>query len=151
MIILSPYAKYMRNGKPHPKNYPWWKEVIDHIDDEIIQVGVTGEPPIVSDFRHNLPLDELGKLVDECSTWMSVDSFLQHFAWDRRKYGIAIFSQSDPIIFGHPENSNLLKDRSYLREQQFWLWEQCEFNADAFVKPEVVLDTLHKNFGVKLK
>ena len=27
-IVIFPWAKYMRNGAPHPKNYPWWPELI---------------------------------------------------------------------------------------------------------------------------
>ena len=53
-----------------------------------------------------------------------------------------LFGQSDPLIFGHPENINLLKDRKYLREQQFWWWEQCEYKEDAFVRPEEVIKYL---------
>lgn len=150
MILLSPYAKFMRNGALHPKNYPWWDEVIANIDDEIIQVGIEGEDPFVSDFRKNLPLTELAKLVDQCTTWLSVDSFFQHFCWDLKKSGIVVWGQSDPLIFGHPENVNLLKDRKYLREKQFWWWEQCEFKADAFVEPKVILQAL-KQFDVKIK
>ncbi len=150
MIIIAPYARGMRNEKPHPKNYPWWPEVIKQIDDEIIQVGVEGETQLVPDFRKNLSLTELGKLVDECTTWISVDSFFQHFCWDRKKYGIVLFGQSDPLIFGHPENMNLLKDRKYLRDKQFWLWEQCEFKKDAFVQPKKVIEAL-KNFDVNIK
>ena len=63
---------------------------------------------------------------------------------------IESLNESDPVIFGHPENVNLLKDRKYLREKQFWLWEQCEFNADAFVTSDVVLEAL-ESFGVELK
>jgi hypothetical protein len=58
-----------------------------------------------------------------------------------------VFGQSDPNIFGHPENINLLKDRKYLREKQFWIWEQAEFIEEAFVTPDVVIDAL-KKFGV---
>lgn len=150
MIILSPFAKLMRDGKPHPKNYPWWNEVITSIDEEVIQVGVTGEPQLTSDFRKNLSLSDLGNLISECKTWLAVDSFFQHYCWDLKKPGIVVWGQSDPNIFGHPENTNLLKDRSYLREKQFWWWEQCEFKAEAFVEPNVVLEAL-KVFGVKLK
>lgn len=150
MIIIAPWARGMRNGMPHPKNYPYWIEVIKHIDEEIIQVGSSGEQQLVSDFRQNLKLTELADLVKSCKTWMGVDSFFQHFCWDLNKPGIVIFGQSDPNIFGHKENINLLKDRSYLREKQFWLWEQCEFRIDSFVEPDVVLDALNK-FGVKLK
>lgn len=150
MILLSPFAKPMRNGESHPKNYPWWEEVVSRIDEEIIQVGSSGESLFVKDSKQGLSLDELGLLVDQCKTWLSVDSFFQHFCWERKKPGIAIFAQSDPNIFGHPENINLLKDRKYLREQQFWLWEQCEFNADSFVKPDIVLEAL-KKFDVNIK
>ena len=150
MILLSPYAKQMRNGEKHPKNYPWWEEVISHIDEEIIQVGVTGETPLVDNVQLSLPLPELAKLVDECKSWVTVDTFLQHFAWDRKKYGVAIFAQSDPLIFGHSENYNLLKDRKYLREKQFWLWEQCAYIEEAFVSPSKVLEALQA-FDVNIK
>lgn len=150
MIIISPFARGLREPRPHPKNYPYWKEVIEKIDDEIIQVGVKGEEQLVDDFRTNLKLTELAELVKSCTTWVSLDSFFQHFCWDLGKKGIVIFGQSDPKIFGHPENINLLKDRKYLREKQFWLWEQCEYNKDAFVEPTVVLEEL-KKLGVKIK
>lgn len=150
MIIISPYARKMRNGKLNPKNYPYWEEVVRGIDEEIIQIGVEGEEPLVPDFRKHLALYELAALTTQCKTWMSVDSFFQHFCWDLNKPGIVLFGQSDPNIFGHPENVNLLKDRKYLREKQFWLWEQAEYDKDAFVEPEIVLNELEK-FGVKLK
>jgi ADP-heptose:LPS heptosyltransferase len=137
----------MRNGAKHPKNYPYWEEVLKHVNEPVIQVGVDGETQLVSDFRKNLPLYELEKLVKECKTWLSCDSFIQHFCWDLGKPGIVVFGQSDPNIFGHPENINLLKDRKYLREKQFWIWEQAEFIEEAFVTPDVVIDAL-KKFGV---
>ena len=150
MILLSPFAKQIRNGETHPKNYPWWFEVLASIDEDVIQVGVEGEQQLVPTFMRGLPLHELSKFVDQCKTWISIDSFFQHFCWDKNKPGIVIFGQSDPNIFGHPENINLLKDRKYLREKQFWLWEQASYNENAFVKPKVVLKAL-KKFNVKLK
>lgn len=150
MIILSPYAKTMRNGKQHPKNYPYWEEVISQVKEHIVQVGVEGEVPLVADFRQNLSLADLAELIKECKTWMGIDSFFQHYCWDQGKPGIVLWGQSDPVIFGHPENVNLLKDRKYLREKQFWLWEQCEFNAESFVTHDVVLEAL-ESFGVELK
>lgn len=149
MIIISPFAKYMRNGARHPKNYPFWKDVIENIKEPIIQVGVEGETQLVDDFKKNLTLDDLAELTKKCKTWISCDSFFQHFCWDLHKPGIVIFSQSDPNIFGHPENINLLKDRKYLREKQFWIWEQAEYDEDAFVEPNIVLDEL-KKFNVEL-
>jgi len=142
MIIIAPYAQKLRNKKENPKNFPYWKELIAMIDQPIVQVGVKGELQLVEDFRPNLSLGELTQLIQECKTWISVDSFFQHFCWDLKKTGIVIWSQSDPNIFGHEENINLLKDRKYLRKEQFWLWEQCEYNKDAFVDPTQVLKHL---------
>lgn len=142
MIIIAPYAQKLRNGKENPKNYPYWKELIAIIDQPIVQVGVKGEQQLVEDFRLNLSISELTQLVQECKTWISVDSFFQHLCWDLKKPGIVIWSQSDPIIFGHKENINLLKDRSYLRKDQFHIWEQCEYNKDAFISPTQVLKHL---------
>jgi len=143
MIIISPFSKTLRNGKTNPKNYPYWKELIRLIDEPIVQVGIDGEEQLVDDFRKNLSLDELGSLVNQCRTWISCDSFFQHFAWDKQKYGIVLWSVSDPNIFGHPENINLLKDRKYLVQNQFLWWEHTEYDATKFVEPEVVLEYLN--------
>jgi ADP-heptose:LPS heptosyltransferase len=144
MIIISPYAKAMRENKKHPKNYPYWKELISLIQEPVVQVGIVGEEQLVPDFRQNLSMNELKELVLECRTWISVDSFFQHFCWDLNKPGIVLFGQSDPNIFGHPENTNLLTDRKYLREKQFWIWEQADFIEESFVKPEIVIKHLYK-------
>jgi ADP-heptose:LPS heptosyltransferase len=149
MIIISPYAKKLREEKIHPKNYPYWNYVIEKIKEEIIQVGVEGELQLVSDFRKNLSMSELKSLILECKTWISVDSFFQHYCWELGKPGIVLFGQSDPNIFGHPENINLLKDRKYLREKQHWLWEQCDFDENAFVKSNEVINAL-KKFNVNV-
>lgn len=150
MILIAPFARGMRNGMPHPKNYPYWNEVISRINEPVVQVGVAGETQIAPTFHKNFSLSDLSQLVHECTTWISVDSFFQHFCWDLNKPGIVLFGQSDPNIFGHPENVNLLKDRKYLREKQFWLWEQCEFMAESFVEPDVVIEAL-KQFNVQVK
>jgi hypothetical protein len=142
MIIIAPYAQKLRNGNNNPKNYPWWSELISMIDEPIVQVGIGGETQLVNDFRINLSIAELTDLIPKCRTWISVDSFFQHFAWDLNKPGIVLWGQSDPLVFGHSENTNLLKDRKYLREKQFWWWEQCDYNEDSFVKPEEIVKYL---------
>lgn len=146
LIIISPYSKTLKNGKINPKNYPYWKELIKLINDPIVQVGIDGEEQLVDDFKKNLSINELGKLVDQCKTWISCDSFFQHFAWDRQKYGIVLWSVSDPLIFGHPENINLLKDRSNLVKNQFLWWENTEHDPNKFVNPEMVIESLNANF-----
>jgi ADP-heptose:LPS heptosyltransferase len=142
MIIISPYSKKLISGKQNPKNYPYWKELIAKIDEPIVQVGVDGEEQLVPDFRKNLSIDELRKLIGQCRTWISCDSFFQHLAWDENKKGIVLWGISDPLIYGHPENINLLKDRKYLAENQFLWWEYTEHRNERFVEPEIVLEYL---------
>jgi ADP-heptose:LPS heptosyltransferase len=146
MIIISPYSKALRNGKTNAKNYPYWKELIELIKEPIVQVGIEGEEQLVPDFRKNLSLKELESLVNDCKTWISCDSFFQHFAWDNKKYGIVLWSVSDPLIFGHPENFNLLKNRNNLVENQFLWWEDTEHDPNKFVSPEIVIESLNARF-----
>ena len=142
MIIISPYSKALLSGKQNPKNYPYWETLIEMIDEPIIQVGIEGEKQLVSDFRKNLPITELRKLIQECRTWISCDSFFQHLGWDEGKKGIVLWGVSDPLIYGHPENINLLADRKHLAENQFLWWEFVEHQNERFVKPKIVLEHL---------
>lgn len=149
-IVIFPFARGIRDSeKPHPKNYPWWPQLIKMLEQqghEIIQVGVAGETQLVDNFQKNLSLADLETLVKSADTWISVDSFGQHFCWDIGKRGVVIFGQSDPNIFGHTENINLLKSRLYLRDKQFWIWEQADYREDCFVTPEVVVQAVQDNF-----
>lgn len=142
MIIISPYSKKLLNNRENPKNYPYWEELIALIDEPIIQVGVESEKQLVGDFRKNLPISELRKLIQECRTWISCDSFFQHLAWDEKKPGVVLWGPSDPLIYGHPENVNLLKDRSYLAPNQFLWWEFTEHQKERFVPPQEVIKYL---------
>ena len=143
MIIISPYAKKLICGKENPKNYAYWKELIALIDEPIIQVGVEGEEQLVDDFRKNLPISELRKLLKECRIWIGCDSFFQHLAWDEGKQGIALWSVSDPLIYGHAENINLLGSRDNLVKNQFLWWENVEHKSEFFVSPEMILERLY--------
>lgn len=144
MIIISPFSKKLRTEKPqpNPKNYPHWKELISLINEPIIQVGVEGEEQLVEDFRKNLSIPELSALIGECRTWIGVDSFFQHLCWDLKKPGIVLWGQSDPNIYGHPENTNLLKGREYLMQNQFLMWEMVPYRKDCFVSPKEVIQFL---------
>jgi len=144
MIIISPYSKALLSGKQNPKNYPYWEELISKIKEPIVQVGIAGEKQLVKDFRQNLRISELRELIQECRTWISCDSFFQHLGWDEGKQGIVLWGVSDPLIYGHPENINLLKDRSYLAPNQFLWWESTEHKNERFVKPKEVLQYLNK-------
>jgi len=146
-IIISPYSRALRNGKVNSKNLPkdYWLEIITKLKEHdilITQIGRRGEEKIVGvdEYKFDLPLKDLGILVNDCDSWISVDNFWHHFAWLHNKPGVVVFSQSDPVIFGHTENINLLKDRKYLRKDQFGIWESVEPNDEAFVSPQLIVD-----------
>jgi len=146
VIIIAPYAQKLRTNKENPKNYPYWELLVQELQKtmHVVQVGVEGEKQLVPDFRKNLPIAALRELLWQCKTWIGVDSFFQHLAWDEGVSGIVLWGPSDPLIFGHPENINLLKDRSYLTENQFLWWESTEHKNDRFVKPIEVLAYFNK-------
>lgn len=144
MVIIAPYAKRLMSGRRNPKDYPFWDRVISGIREHVVQVGIEGESQLVDDFRKNLPITELRKMIRECRTWVSCDSFFQHLAWDEKKPGIVLWGVSDPLIFGHPENTNLLKDRKHLATNQFLWWEYTEHSDDRFVGPDEVLRHIHR-------
>jgi ADP-heptose:LPS heptosyltransferase len=145
MILISPFSKKLRNGMPkHPKDYPYWKKLVKLLKDNIIQIGIEGEKKLTKDFRKNLSLKEIEELVKECKYWISVDSFLPHLAKHIGKTGVVIWSVSDPEIFGYKENLNILKDRKYLRKNQFSIWEQESYNEDAFLKPEEIIKLIEE-------
>jgi hypothetical protein len=144
MIIIAPWSRALRNGGKNPKNYPWWPQLMNMISEPIIQVGAQDEQQLVNDFRTGLSIDDLKQLLKECKTWISVDTFFQHLAWQEQKPGIVLWGPSDPLIFGHPENVNLLAGREYLVKNQFLMWEQQEYLEDRFVKPNIVIEYLNK-------
>ena len=149
MILFAPFAARSPslNGSPSPKDYPFARELAQQLekDYELVQVGGGNDEQIAKDFRTNLSFDELGKLVAESQTGVCVDSYLQHYYWYLGRRAIVLFSVSDPVIFGHPENLNLLKDRKFLRPNQFHLYYSNQYNPEAFVSPHEVLKALNES------
>lgn len=149
-IMISPFSRVLRNGKKNPKDYCYWEDLLKNLKIDghyLIQIGTQGEVKfkgIVDEIKFNLSLDDLGKLVDECDIWIGVDNFFPHFCNLRKKFGIVLFGQSDPEIFGYKENINILKDKKYLREKQFDIWECTELNDEAFVRPSKVIEELSR-------
>lgn len=142
-IIISPWARNTTEGKPSPKNYPHWEAVVSGLSKaghEILQVSCSGEPDVLGAQRVNdLPLNKISELMKLSGTWISCDNFFHHMAWSIGQPGVVIFGSSDPLIFGHPENINLLKDRRFLRIRQFGLWSQENPNPEMFVDAEAVM------------
>jgi len=148
MIILSPYSSKVRNGGNNPKNYPHWQEVIDglvSVGHTIVQVGVVGETFFKNTKQaFGLSLQDLTELVsgESCKTWVSVDNFFPHLCSHTKKSGVVVWSRSDPTIFGYPQNTNILKDRMFLRPDQFGFWTDCAFEPNAFVDPSAVISAV---------
>lgn len=146
-VMIAPFSNKLTTGE-NPKNFPHWIELVSLMRAfgiYTIQVGVTGEPLIGADeMAFNLTNDTLKKYIETTDTFISVDSFFQHFSAYYGKKGVVIFSQSDPNIFGHPLHVNVLKSRACLRPNQFNLWTQAEFNKDAFPSTKQVFEELLK-------
>lgn len=151
-ILISPYANALRIKKKNPKNYPWWSQVTDLLKDRlgpkcnIIQVG-TSEDSIIKNVD-GLILDkkflDLCAEINKCDTWASVDTYFHHVASYVKKPGVVIWSQSDPKHFGDELHTNLFKDKKYFRKEQFQYWDMTNYNEEAFVEPEVVVDAILK-------
>ncbi len=152
-LLISPYSKCRPNGEPCAKNYPWWKELVALLkghDVSCVQIGINGEPQIdgVDKYIKNLSVDEISKDLKLVDGWVAVDNFLPHLGAFVGKKGVAIFGPSDPIVFGHQSNINVLKDRKYLRPLQFATWHEEKMVEERFVRPEelltIILDYLTK-------
>ena len=149
-VVLAPFARQLPDGKPNPKNFPvsQWESLVELLrkaDIYTIQIGAAGEPFIGADEMQFNPSNEtLTQLCDNMSSFISVDTFFQHFAAYHGKKGVVIFSQSDPKIFGHPSNVNLLKTKDSLRAEQFQLWTQTDYDENAFPSVSNVFEELMK-------
>src|SRR6476659_7940123 len=147
-IIISPFSNKTMSGKPNPKNYPvqYWQEVISSLVNDghdVWQIGRSGEEKLAEKTSFDMPLSKLKDFVSDMDTFISVDNFFPHFCNHYGlKSGIVIFSKSNPTIFGYGHNRNILRDKKYLRPDQFGLWDSCLYEQDAFVTPDIVLQTV---------
>jgi len=143
LIPIFPWSRNTTEGAPSPKNYSHWVSVVSGLvkaGHEVVQVSTSSEPDVQGARRMNdLTFQKIGALLATASTWIAVDNFLPHMAWTLSQPGVVIFGLSDPDIFGHRENINLLKGRHFLRARQFGLWSQADPNPEAFVSPEIVV------------
>jgi hypothetical protein len=147
IVLLSCWAKPLRNNGMNAKNpeQNWWINVIKLLKEKgytVWQCGQGQEIKLDLADKHlwNKDLWDLGEDIMTVDAWISVDNFFPHWALLQfEKPGIVIWGQSDPEIFGHKGNVNMLKDRKYLREKQYEVWEAATHNQEAFVSPEEVV------------
>lgn len=150
-ILLSPYSSKLKNGKPNPKNYPYWPELVKLLQDaehNLVQAGGRNEVPLIFNVAFNCEMHKLREFLDWCDVFISVDNFFHHFAHHYGKRGIVLWGPSNPMIFGYPEHVNLVADKKYFRPDQFGQWESCALNNDAFVKPNEVMKAIEQHFKV---
>ena len=121
-----------RGNVINAKSYPFWDE-LNLKDHEVKEI------------KGILSSQELIDLVNWCDTWVSIDSFLPHFcAYHKLKPGIVLWGTSDPLIFGYKHNTNLLKNRKYLRNEQFKWWKDEVNNPDTFLSTDTILQSIEK-------
>lgn len=132
-MILCKLTTHPINGVDNPKDYP-----------EPYRNRLYSLLPHVVKIDKIESLENLENLIKQADYIITIDSFLQHLAWYYGKQAIVLWGQSDPNIFGHKENINLLKDTKYLRDRQFWLWSQTPVIPEAFVEPEEILKYIRK-------
>jgi hypothetical protein len=150
IVLISPFSQRLRNGAQNPKNYPYWQEVITKLRKlpevtEIWQIGVGNEYRFEgATHKFNLSLALVEQMAHQADVWISVDNFLPHLcnAQGVKGKGIVLFSRSDPAHFGYPQNANLLKDRKYLRPDQFMIWELCDYDENAYVSADTVVNAV---------
>ena len=143
-ILLAPFAAPQPYSKrPNAKNYPFTAKLVCLLEGhDLMQIGGSHDPQIVPVFKQNPSHKETESLLQQCDTFIAVDSYLQHAAWAIGKPGIVLWGPSDPLIFGHDLHTNLFKSRIYLRPNQFLNWEDVSLRSEAFVDPEVVVKHL---------
>lgn len=141
-LIISPYARGLANGQINAKNYPYWRELVEALNSvgiHTIQIGVIGEMTIgCKEDKVGASFKELQDLLNSADGWIAVDNFFPHFCHYHKKPGIVLWGKSDPEIFGYPENINMLKDRKNLRQYQYNIWDEEQYNQEVFFSMEEV-------------
>lgn len=113
------------------KSYPYWEELY-----ALLKVHK------VKKLEGILPLNEVKDLVEWADVVITIDSFLPHLIEYHmiNKKVIVLWGKSDPLLFGYKKNTNILKDRKYLKPQQYQWWRDEPINDDVFVLPKEIIN-----------
>lgn len=145
-ILIQPYAAIPKDANEvgkNPKDWPFFNELIAAMPEhEWIQIGCSNKP-IVGAREVTTNRSGVIDLINECDTWVSVDTWLQHVATlTCKKRGVAIFSKSEPKMFGHPQNINLLKSQMYV-QSPYATWLASNYSKDSFVSVDKVVKAIN--------
>lgn len=127
-ILIHKGVKPLRNGNKNPREYPYWDELISLLKQDFNVIEI----------QDKTSLPELKKIILEADTWIGVESFFQHYCWSLGKSGFVLWGQGDPKIFGHKENTNLIKSYDNIREDKFLYWENVIYKEDVFINAQEV-------------
>lgn len=123
----------MPNGRlDNPKQYPFW----DELKRQLVSEGF-----IVEELEE-MPLPDLENRIKASLTVIAVDSFIQHFCWSVGKQAIVLWGSGDPLIFGHAEHINIIKDRGNIRPDPFQFWHDEPCHEAIWVSPDVVVSAV---------
>lgn len=148
-ILVQTIPQKLPSGKNNPKYWDYFKQLIALLKYQgwnTVQVGSDATENLdCHTFHKNLNYNQILELLCSSTTWISVDSMLQHMADRIKKPGIVIWSRSSPKLFGYDYNHNILVDEKYLRTDQYGIWENCEYHAEAFPRYEKILELINDN------
>ena len=127
LTIISPWSRHKDNAK----NYPYWNKLVFGLSVRgwnFCQVGVGDEYKIPGcEYKFNLTLPELEKLALDVGHFIAIDNFYHHMAYSLGIKGVTLFGPSDPLIFGYPTQTNILKSREFLRKDQFGFYKDYKW------------------------
>ncbi|MHA1867613.1 MAG: hypothetical protein ACTSXD_06055 [Candidatus Heimdallarchaeaceae archaeon] len=147
-VAIAPYSRKLSENQKNPKDYSYFPKLIRLLREnikgcKIIQLGEEGEELFDIDIDlQGLPVKFLTNELLTFNLIISVDSFVPHLCAAIGKQCVVLFSVTDPKIFGHKLNINLIKDKKYIAENKFDRVEQIEYNPEAFLKPEYVCNII---------
>lgn len=146
-IIISPFSH-------KAKVYPYWNELVLLLKKQgyyIIQIGIKEEEKLknIDEYQFDLPLIKLCEISSTCEFFISIDNFFPHFLnfYLPKFKGFVIFGLSKPKIFGYSHNTNILKSEEYFRLDQFSFWDNEKENKEAWLEPNIILETINKDYG----
>lgn len=115
------------------KSYPYWDELILLLKNHEIK-----------EIKGILTTPQLLDIVKWSDVVITIDSFLPHFIKYHKidKKVVVLWGISDPELFGYKDNINLLKDKKYLRPNQYAKWDDVPNIKESWVSPDKILQSL---------
>jgi len=122
VVIIQPFGATVvyERDKKITNNKDWFVDywtVVNKVLSEkynVIQVGSSNEPNLkyCYNLQGKISIRQTIGLINECKTYISVDSFVGHSGAALNKKGIVLFGRSNPHIVGHSGNINLWVENS---------------------------------------